>query len=149
MKTPNGKKRKLGIPTIKDRAMQMFVYLTMIPEWKARFEPHSFDFRPGRSSFDVAHYIGGNFVPKKGKRPHLGQVLDADISACFDNINHNALLRKLRYELQIGLIKWWLKAGSISKIGFSSINKGTPQDGPISPLLANIALDGMERIFGI
>ncbi|MCF2138970.1 MAG: group II intron reverse transcriptase/maturase [Candidatus Lokiarchaeota archaeon] len=145
----NGKKRKLGIPTIKDRAMQMLVYITMIPEWEARFEPHSFGFRPGRSPIDAVHYIGGNFVPKKGKRPHPGWVLDADISACFDNINHSALLRKLRYEPQIGLIKRWLKAGSISKIGFSSTNKGTPQGGPISPLLANIALDGMERIFGI
>jgi RNA-directed DNA polymerase len=145
----NGKQRKLGIPTIKDRAMQMLVYLTMIPEWEAKFEPHSFGFRPGRSPIDAVHYIGSNFVPKKGKRPHLGWVLDADISACFDNIDHNALLTKLQFEPQLTLIKGWLKAGSISKIGFSTTSKGTPQGGPISPLLANIALDGMERIFGI
>ena len=145
----NGDKRKLGIPTIQDRAMQMLVYLTMIPEWEARMEPHSFGFRPGRSPIDAVQYIGMNFVPKKGRRIHPGWVLDADISACFDNIDHNALLEKLQFEPQITLIKGWLKAGSISKIGFSSTKKGTPQGGPISPLLANIALDGMERLFGI
>jgi len=145
----NGGQRKLGIPTIKDRAMQMLVYMTMNPEWEARFEPHSFGFRPGRSPIDAIQYIGMNFVPKKGIKIHPGWVLDADISACFDNINHQALLAKLQHEPQLSLIKGWLKAGSISQIGFSSTEKGTPQGGPISPLLANIALDGMERIFGI
>ena len=144
----NGDKRKLGIPTIKDRAMQMLLYMTMNPEWEAKFEPHSFGFRPGRSPIDAIQYIGRNFVPKRGKRPHPGWVLDADISACFDNIDHQALLIKLQHEPQLGLIKGWLKAGSVSKIGFSATEKGTPQGGVISPLLANIVLDGMERIFG-
>lgn len=85
----------------------------------------------------------------KGRRAHPGWVLDADISACFDNINHDVLLEKLQNEPFITLIKGWLKSGAISKVGFASTNKGTPQGGIISPLLANIALDGMERLFGI
>lgn len=145
----DGSKRKLGIPTIKDRAMQMLIYLTMVPEWEAKFEPHSFGFRTGRSPIDAVHYIGRRFVSFKGQRPHPGWVLDADISACFDNINHEALLTKLIGEPHIHLIKAWLKCGAISSIGFVPTEKGTPQGGVISPLLANIALDGMERLFGI
>jgi RNA-directed DNA polymerase len=145
----DGTKRMLGIPTIKDRAVQALQYLTMIAEWEAKFEPHSFGFRPGRNPIDVIHYIGRAFLPMKNRKPHPGWVLDADISACFDNINHEALLAKLKGEPHIQLIKDWLKSGAISNIGFVSTEKGTPQGGVISPLLANIALDGMERLFGI
>ena len=145
----DGTKRKLNIPTMKDRAMQALLYITMVPEWEAKFEPHSFGFRPGRNPIDAITYISRNFIPKKGNKTHPGWVLDADISACFDNINHDALLDKLRHEPHVKLIKQWLKSGAISNIGFTATSKGTPQGGVISPLLANIALDGMERTFGI
>ena len=145
----DGSRRRLGIPTIKDRAMQALILIALEPEWEAKFEPHSFGFRPGKSAIDAVQYIGRVFVPKKGKRPHPGWVLDADMSACFDNINHDALLNKLEGFPFKGIVRGWLKAGSISRVGFSKTEKGTPQGGVISPLLANIALDGMERLFGI
>jgi len=145
----NGDKRKLGIPTILDRVMQALVNMAMNPEWEAKFEPHSFGFRPGKSALDAAHHIYTSLLPQKGRRIHPGWILDADISKCFDNINHNALLEKIKTSPFHGIIRSWLKSGAISQIGFERTNKGTPQGGIISPLLANIALDGMERMFGI
>jgi RNA-directed DNA polymerase len=71
---PNGSQRKLGIPTIRDRAWQALLLLTMNPEWEAKFEPHSFGFRPGRSPIDAIQYIGRYFVPRKNQRPHPGWV---------------------------------------------------------------------------
>ena len=82
-------KRPLGIPTIHDRALPALVKLALEPEWEAKFEPNSFGFRPGRSCHDAIVAIF-NEVKAKAK-----YVLDADISKCFDRINHNALLRKL------------------------------------------------------
>jgi len=82
-------KRPLGIPTMYDRALQGLVKLVLEPEWEARFEPNSYGFRPGRSCHDV---IGAIFLSIKHKSKY---VLDADISKCFDNINHNKLLKKL------------------------------------------------------
>lgn len=146
---PDGSMRKLGIPTIRDRAMQALVLLAMEPVWEAKFEPNSFGFRPGRSPIDAVQYIGRMFVPKKNKRPHPGWVLDADITKCFDNIDHEALMEKLKGNPFAGFIRSWLESGAISHVGFSPSLKGTPQGGVISPLLANIALDGMERLFGI
>jgi len=146
---PDGTKRKLGIPAIRDRAMQALVLLALEPVWEARFEPNSFGFRPGRSPIDAVQYIGRMLLSKKGRRVHPGWVLDADISKCFDNIDHDALLEKLKDSPFAGYIRAWLKSGTVSRVGFSSTLKGTPQGGVISPLLANIALDGMERLFGI
>lgn len=146
---PDRSLRKLGIPAIKDRAMQALVKIAMEPEWEAKFEPNSFGFRPGRSPIDAVQYIGRMFIIKKNKRPHPGWVLDADITKCFDNIDHEALLEKLRGSPFTGYIRAWLESGAISRVGFSPTLKGTPQGGVISPLLANIALDGLERLFGI
>ncbi|WP_293163520.1 group II intron reverse transcriptase/maturase [Okeania sp. SIO2C9] len=132
-------KRPLGIPTMYDRALQALVKLGMEPEWEARFEPNSYGFRPGRSTHDAieAIYLSIN---KKSK-----YVLDADISKCFDRINHDALLRKLGQTPYRQLIKQWLRAGVFDNNQFSSTMEGTPQGGVISPLLANIALHGMEE----
>lgn len=138
-------KRPLGIPTIEDRAKQMLLKLALEPEWEATFEPNSYGFRPGRSCHDAIQGIYKNI----NKKPRF--VLDADISKCFDKINHSELLKKLNtkpsYTRQI---KVWLKAGVIDfskwaeRKGYSKTNEGTPQGGVISPLLANIALHGME-----
>ena len=132
-------KRPLGIPTIYDRALQALVKLGMEPEWEARFEPNSYGFRPGRSTHDAiqAIYISINHKPK--------YVLDADISKCFDRINHDALLRKIGQTPYRRLIKQWLKPGVFDNKQFSNTVEGTPQGGVISPLLANIALHGMEE----
>lgn len=145
----DGSKRKLGIPTALDRAMQALVLMAMEPEMEAKSEPNNFGFRPGRSPIDAVQYISRMLIARKGRKPHPGWVLDADITACFDNIDHGTLLAKLRGSPFTGLIRAWLESGAISKVGFERDDKGTPQGGVISPLLANVALDGLERLFGI
>ncbi|NEQ38803.1 MAG: group II intron reverse transcriptase/maturase [Okeania sp. SIO3I5] len=132
-------KRPLGIPTMYDRALQALVKLGMEPEWEARFEPNSYGFRPGRSTHDA---IGAIFDSIKLKSKF---VLDADISKCFDRINHDVLLRKVSQSPYRRLIKQWLKSGVFDNKQFSNTVEGTPQGGVISPLLANIALHGMEE----
>jgi RNA-directed DNA polymerase len=132
--------RPLGIPTINDRALQALVKLALEPEWEAKFEPNSYGFRPGRSCHDAveAIYISIN---KKAK-----YVLDADIAKCFDRIDHKALLAKVKtYPTLNRQIKTWLKAGYCAERNLFPTNEGTPQGGVISPLLANIALHGMEN----
>jgi RNA-directed DNA polymerase len=136
---PDGTKRGLGIPTIRDRATQALVKLAMEPEWEAKFEPNSYGFRPGRSCHDA---IGAIFNAIRLKPKY---VLDADIAKCFDKIDHTKLLEKINtYPTLRKVIKQWLKAGVIDKNVFSKTEAGTPQGGVISPLLANIALHGME-----
>ncbi len=132
-------KRPLGIPTMYDRALQALVKLGMEPEWEARFEPNSYGFRPGRSTHDAiqAIYESIKLKPK--------YVLDADISKCFDRINHDALLGKIGRTPYRRLIKQWLKSGVVDNNQFLDTVEGTPQGGVISPLLANIALHGMEE----
>ncbi|MBX9256501.1 group II intron reverse transcriptase/maturase [Desmonostoc muscorum CCALA 125] len=133
-------KRPLGIPTIHDRALQALVKLALEPEWEAKFEPNSFGFRPGRSVHDAVAAI---FNEIKAKTKY---VLDADISKCFDRINHDALLKKLNTPPTIRRqIRAWLKAGVMDGKELFPTSEGTPQGGIISPLLANIALHGMEN----
>ena len=133
-------KRPLGIPTMKDRALQALVKLALEPEWEARFEPNSYGFRPGRSCQDAVQAIF-NSTRKKPK-----YVLDADIAKCFDRINQEALLRKLNTFPTIRRqIRAWLKAGVMDGKQLFPTSEGTPQGGVISPLLANIALHGMEE----
>ncbi|MBE9036100.1 group II intron reverse transcriptase/maturase [aff. Roholtiella sp. LEGE 12411] len=133
-------KRPLGIPTMKDRALQALVKLAVEPEWEARFEPNSYGFRAGRSCHDAvaAIYVAIN---KKAK-----YVLDADIAKCFDRIDHEALLIKLNTSPTIRRqVRAWLKAGVMDGKQLFATSEGTPQGGVISPLLANIALHGMEE----
>ena len=134
-------KRPLGIPTMYDRALQGLVKLVLEPEWEARFEPNSYGFRPGRSCHDAIEAI---FKSIKSKAKF---VLDADISKCFDKINHNKLLEKLNtYPTLQRQIRAWLKAGVMDGLELKPTHCGTPQGGTISPLLANIALHGMENV---
>ena len=132
--------RPLGIPTINDRALQALVKLALEPEWEARFEPNSYGFRPGRSCHDAIEAI---FVNIRYKSKY---VLDADIAKCFDRIDHKALLSKIHtYPTLSRQLKVWLKAGYCVQGDLFPTNEGTPQGGVISPLLANIALHGMEE----
>lgn len=136
---PNGEMRPLGIPTMLDRALQALVKLALEPEWETRFEPNSYGFRPGRSAHDAIEAIF-NFIRLKPK-----YVLDADIEKCFDRIDHEALLTKLStIPLITSLIRGWLKAGIFEDGQVWPSESGTPQGGVISPLLANIALHGLE-----
>ena len=123
-----------------DRAMQALAKLALEPEWEALFEPNQYGFRPGRSGHDAVEAIF-NAIRYKAK-----YVLDADIAKCFDQINHLSLLRKLdTYPTMHRLVRAWLKAGVIDNRVLSDTSEGTPQGGVISPLLANIALHGMEE----
>jgi RNA-directed DNA polymerase len=132
-------KRPLGIPTMHDRALQALVKLALEPEWEARFEPNSYGFRPGRSCQDAIEAIF-DAIRYKAK-----YVLDADIAKCFDRIDHETLLKKLNTFPTIRRqIRAWLKAGVMDNMQYFDTSEGTPQGGVISPLLANIALHGME-----
>ncbi len=132
-------KRPLGIPTMKDRALQGLVKLALEPEWEAHFEPNSYGFRPGRSCHDATEAIFNSI------RIQPKFVLDADISKCFDRINHKRLLEKLNTSPTLRKqIRAWLKAGVVDDKKLFPTSEGTPQGGTLSPLLANIALHGME-----
>jgi RNA-directed DNA polymerase len=133
-----GKLRPLGIPTINDRVVQGVVKTAIEPPFEATCEPNSYGFRPAQSTHDAIGDIY-NCLNQKQK-----WVLDADIKGCFDNIDHNHLLSLIDGKVAKATIKQWLKAGIMEKQEFQPSNIGTPQGGIISPLLANIALDGME-----
>lgn len=134
-------KRPLGIPTIHDRALQGIVKAVLEPEWEAQFEASSYGFRPGRSCHDAIQHI------KVAIQSKAKYVLDADIAKCFDRINHTKLLQKLRQKGKVRQqIKAWLKSGVIDQGVFTAISEGTPQGGVVSPLLANIALHGIEQM---
>lgn len=133
--------RPLGIPTMRERAVQALTKMALEPEWEAKFEANSYGFRPGRSCHDA---IGAIF---NGIRQTPKFVFDADISGCFDHLSHPALLRKLQtYSTMRHLVQRWLKAGVLEGDVFTPTEAGTPQGGVISPLLANIALHGMEEV---
>lgn len=135
----DGGQRPLGIPTIEDRAKQMLAYLALCPQWEAEFEAGSYGFRPGRSVMDAieAVFLGMNRKPK--------WVLDADISKCFDRINHEYLINKCNtFPDMQKQIRAWLKAGILDADEYIFPEMGTPQGGVISPLLANIALHGLR-----
>jgi RNA-directed DNA polymerase len=137
-----GRTRPLGIPTMLDRVMQAIVKLALEPEWEPRFEANSYGFRPGRCTMDAIEAIFRALCHKGSAQ----WVLDADIAKCFDRIEHAALLARL--PVFTTTIRRWLKAGVVDLGGLEPSEVGTPQGGIISPLLANIALDGMERLFG-
>lgn len=131
--------RPLGIPTIEDRAKQMLAYLALCPQWEADFEAGSYGFRPGRSVLDAmeAIYTGISRKPK--------WVLDADISKCFDRINHEYLINKCNtFPGMQKQIRAWLKAGILDADEYVFPVMGTPQGGVISSLMANIALHGLR-----
>jgi len=133
-------KRPLSIPTLHDRALQALVKRVLEPEWEARFEPNSYGFRPGRSVHDA---IGAIFIAIE-KQPKY--ALDADIAKCFDRIDQQALLRKLKtFPALNRLVQAWLQAGVLDSGVFTATTSGTPQGGVASPLLANIALHGLEE----
>jgi RNA-directed DNA polymerase len=134
-------KRPLGIPTIRNRAEQTLARMALEPEWEAHFEPNSYGFRPGRSCQDAIAqiFLSINHQPK--------YVFDADIAKCFDHIQHQALLKKLHtYPALRRVIRAWLKVGVMEAGQWSPTPEGTPQGGAISPLLANIALHGLEQV---
>lgn len=136
----NGKLRPLGIPTMKDRAMQALYLLALEPVSETTADRCSFGFRPERSTADAIERCFKLFSRKCSPM----WVLEGDIKGCFDNICHEWLLSNVQLDNQI--MRQWLKAGYIeNQRNFLTVS-GTPQGGIISPTLANIALDGLEKV---
>ena len=141
-----GKLRRLGIPTVTDRVVQAALKLVLEPIFEADFVPVSYGFRPNRRAHDAIADI--HLFATKGYR----WVLDADIEACFDRIDHTALLDRVRGRIKdkrvLALVKAFLKAGILTELGeHQNTNTGTPQGGILSPLLANIALSVLDEHF--
>lgn len=142
----NGKIRPLGIPTIQDRCIQAMVKNCLEPEWEAVFESTSYGFRPGRSTHDALHRIFNTLSVKKLGTNKKNWILDADIEGFFNNVCHDDILNKLDNFPAKSLVEKWLKAGYMEDNMFHDTEKGTPQGGIISPLLANIALYDLEAM---
>ena len=143
-----GKIRWLGIPTMADRIVQASLKLVLEPIFEADFQPSSYGFRPRRRAQDAIaeiHYLGS-------ATRDYGWVFEADITACFDEIDHTALMGRVRGRISdkhvLGLVKAFLKAGVLTEDGLNRDTRtGTPQGGILSPLLANIALSILDEHF--
>lgn len=140
----NGKMRPLGIPTVKDRIVQMCCKMVIEPIFEADFEDCSYGFRPKRSAKDAITTIKGEIV-KGNKR----QVYDADLKGFFDNIPHDKLMKLVELRISdrriLKLIRMWLKTPVFEDGKLHKSDKGTPQGGVISPLLANIYLHLIDK----
>jgi len=142
----NGKLRGLGIPVVVDRCLQALAATALEPEWEARFEPRSYGFRPGRSCQDA---IQSAYVTARGAACRRVWVLDADLAAAFDQIDHDHLLAQLGWFPARRLVASWLKAGVVDRGHLAPTERGSPQGGVISPVLMNVALHGMEQTAGV
>lgn len=136
----NGKQRPLGIPTMTDRAMQALHLLALDPVSETTADRNSYGFRKARSAHDALEQC----FTALGKPSKSAQwVLDADIKGCFDNIDHDWMLRLIPTDTPV--LRKWLKAGYVERASLFPTEVGTPQGGIISPTLANMVLDGLER----
>jgi len=144
----SGKLRRLGIPTTRDRIVQAALKLVLEPIFEADFRPCSYGFRPRRRAQDAiaeVHYLA---TPTRNYQ----WVFEADIAACFDEISHAALMARVRDRIGdkrvLRLVKAFLRAGILAEDGrHRQTITGTPQGGILSPLLANIALSGLDEHF--
>ena len=136
----NGKKRPLGIPTLHDRAMQALLALALKPVAETSGDSHSYGFREKRSLHDA---IKQSFICLATKVA-APWVLEADIKGCFDHISHDWLLENV--PLPKPILKQWLTSGFIESSVFHDTSEGTPQGGIISPILCNMALDGLQNL---
>ena len=134
----NGKERPLGIPTMKDRAMQALHLLALESAVECASDPNSYGFRKGRSTHDARSQL---FV-SLSKQASAQWVLECDISGFFDHINHEWLLNHVRMDKV--MLNKWLKSGVIDAGQLQNTDEGTPQGGIISPTLANVTLNGLE-----
>ncbi len=135
----NGAQRPLSIPTMKDRAMQALYLLALQPVAETLADPHSYGFRPERCTADALVYCHILFSAEKGAE----WALEGDIKACFEKISHAWLLAHIPIEKDI--LRKWLKAGYMEKNVLHATEEGTPQGGTISPVIANMALDGLSQ----
>lgn len=140
---PNGGRRKLGIPTVLDRFIQQLLLQVLTPIWDPRFSESSYGFRPGRRAHDAVRQVR-NYA-KAGKT----WVVDLDIEQFFDRVHHDILMRRIaeviRDKRVLQLIRRYLRGGILGEGVVRERTEGTPQGGPLSPLLANIYLDPLDR----
>jgi len=134
----NGKTRPLGIPVMKCRAMQALHLLALAPVAETTADPNSYGFRPERSTADA----GAQCFNSLARKTSAEWVLEADIQGCFDNISHDWMMTHIPTDKAI--LKKWLKAGFVYQNELFSTDAGTPQGGIISPVAANMTLDGLE-----
>ena len=140
---PGGGVRKLGIPTVLDRFIQQALLQVLQPDWDRTFSERSYGFRPGRSAQQAVaqaqRYLGMG----------CSWVVDLDLEKFFDRVNHDKLMSRVRERVSdrrvLKLIDRYLKAGALAAEGFEATPEGTPQGGPLSPLLANQLLDGLDK----
>lgn len=140
---PNGGVRTLGIPTVLDRLIQQALLQVLQPEFEPGFSEHSYGFRPGRNAWQAVRQAQGYL--KEGRR----WVVDLDLEKFFDRVNHDILMsrvaRKVKDERVLKLIRRYLEAGLMADGIVSARTEGTPQGGPLSPLLSNILLADLDR----
>lgn len=140
---PDGGVRKLGIPTVLDRMIQQAVMQVLQRKWDPTFSEHSYGFRPGRSAHQAVEaaqrYIAAGYR----------WVVDLDLEKFFDRVNHDKLMAKIAERVGdkrlLKLIRTFLTAGVMENGLVNSVEEGTPQGGPLSPLLSNIVLDEFDR----
>jgi RNA-directed DNA polymerase len=139
---PGGGKRQLGIPTVVDRLIQQCILQVLQPEWDPTFHRHSYGFRPGKSAHQ-AICQAQSFV-QSGRR----WVVDVDLEKFFDRVNHDILMdrvsKRIKDERLVKLIRRYLRAGVMDQGICNERHEGTPQGGPLSPLLANLLLDEVD-----
>jgi RNA-directed DNA polymerase len=136
----NGKLRPLGIPTTKDRAMQALYLLALLPVAETTADPNSYGFRPQRSTADAINQCFRTLAQKTSAQ----WILEGDIRGCFDNISHAWMLNHIPTDKEV--LSKWLKAGFMENRTLFPTEAGTPQGGIVSPALANLTLDGLERL---
>ena len=140
---PDGGKRQLGIPTITDRVIQQAIAQVLTPIFDPDFSENSFGFRPNRNGQQAVKQVQG--IIKTGRR----FAVDVDLSKFFDRVDHDLLMTHLGYKVKdkrlLKLIKRYLRAGVIDNQLYSQSREGVPQGGPLSPLLANIMLDPLDK----
>lgn len=142
---PDGKKRPLGIPVIRDRVVQMAAKIVIEPVFEADFRECSYGFRPKRNAHQALEVV------RKACNDHGWWVVDADIQGYFDNISHDKLLKLVETRISdrriLKIIKQWLKAGVMNEGKYEESEIGSPQGGVISPLLANIYLNYLDTVW--
>ena len=140
---PGGGSRMLGIPAVLDRLLQQAIHQILSPIWEKGFSPHSYGFRPGRSAAQAVKAAQGHI--RSGKR----WVIDVDLEKFFDRVNHDVLMarvaRKVKDRRMLKLIRRYLESGIMQQGLVEPRSEGTPQGGPLSPLLSNILLDDLDK----
>jgi group II intron reverse transcriptase/maturase len=135
--------RQLGIPTVQDRLIQQAMHQVLSEEYEARFSENSYGFRPGRSAHDAVKAAGGHI------EAGYEWVVDLDLAKFFDRVNHDRLMARLKRDIEdkrvLKLVNEYLKAGVMVNGVVMETKAGTPQGGPLSPLLSNIVLDELDR----